>query len=74
MSNNQPTFQDPYNLTDGEIDNLMIHTGTYERDTNEETKAQWREEYRKVEAQSNKEIQKAGGVQQWYESGEGRLL
>ena len=74
MNNNQPTFQDPYNLTDGEIDNLMIYTGTYERDTNEETKAQWREEYRKVEAQSNKEIQRAGGVQQWYESGEGRLL
>ena len=35
----QPTFQDPYNLTDEEIDNLMIYSGTYKegKDASEET-------------------------------------
>ena len=71
---NQLTFQDPYNLTDAEIDNLMIYSGTYNSDTSKEIKTQWKEAYRKAEADTNEQILKAGGVKQWYESGEGRLL
>jgi len=66
--------QDPFHLTDSEIDLLCIETGTYSKHDNDEIKQQWKEEYRKVETESNKMIDKYGSVEKWYQSGEGRML
>jgi hypothetical protein len=70
------TFEpkDSFHLSDGEIDDLMLHSGTYEKDASEETRKEWRRAYRKVETFSNKQIAKHGSVEAWYESGEGRLI
>ena len=70
------TFEpkDPFHLSDEEIDDLMLHSGTYEKDASEETRKEWRRAYRKVETFSNQQIAKHGGVEAWYESGEGRLI
>jgi hypothetical protein len=59
-------------LTDEQIDDLMLMTGTYEKDASEETIAMWRNAYRRAEKETNDQIEAAGGIQQWYESGEGR--
>ena len=32
------------------------------------------ESYRKVEKETNEQIEKHGNVQKWYESGEGRII
>jgi len=64
----------PFKLTDQEIDDLAIKTGTYPKDADQETVLRWRETYRKVEAESNQKIEAAGGLTAWYESGEGRLI
>ena len=65
---------DPFHLTDNEIDELQIQSGTYSKDADEETKQKWRDAYRKVEKETNSAIAKYGSVEKWYESGEGRLL
>ena len=65
---------DPFHLTDNEIDELQIQSGTYSKDADEETKQKWRDAYRKVEAETNNMIAEYGSVENWYESGEGRLL
>ncbi len=39
-----------------------------------EEKLKWIRSYRKSEEDTNREIEKYGSVQAWYESGEGRLL
>jgi hypothetical protein len=66
--------KDPFHLTDSEIDLLCIQTGTYSKHDNDEIKQQWKKEYRKVEEESNKMIDKYGIVEKWYQSGEGRIL
>jgi len=66
--------RDPYHLTDKEIDDLALFSGTYEEHATEQTKSKWREVYRKVENETNQQILKHGSVNAWYESGEGRLL
>lgn len=66
--------KDPFHLTDEEIDQLQIHSGTYPKDADEETKQKWRDAYRRVEDNTNTQIAKYGSVDKWYESGEGRLL
>jgi hypothetical protein len=71
---NKLTFEDPHHLTDEEIDNLCLYSGTYTEDANEDIKQLWRDNYRKVEKETNDQIQKAGSIEQWYASSEGRLL
>ena len=66
--------KDPFQLTDIEIDKLMIFSGTYNKDTDEKTKQEWRIQYRKVETNSNNDISKYGSIEKWYESGNGRLF
>ena len=66
--------KDPFHLTDDEIHELAIYTGTYSEDASEEEKQYWREVYRNAEVDTNKMIAKHGSVEKWYESGEGRLL
>ena len=67
-------LKEVFNLTDKEIDELQIHSGTYPEDADEETKQKWREAYRRVENDTNTQISKYGSVEKWYESGDGRLL
>ena len=60
-----------------EIDGLVkesLEEGYVEEDADEETKQRWVKAYRDAEADTNKMIAKHGSVEQWYESGEGRLL
>jgi len=66
--------KDPFHLTDDEIDQLQIHSGTYDKNANEETKQEWRVRYRKVESETNRIIAKYDSVEKWYESGEDRVL
>jgi hypothetical protein len=61
-------------LTDQQIDDLMLITGTYNEDASQETIVMWREAYRRAEKETNDQIEAAGGVEQWYESGEGRVF
>lgn len=61
-------------LTDKQIDDLAIFTGTYEENASEEIKKEWRNTYRKVELDTEQMISKYDSIQAWYESGEGRLL
>ena len=72
--NNEIRLHDPFHLTDKEIDELAIFSGTYPSDSNEETKKQWRKAYRKAESTTNAMIAKYGSIDKWYESGEGRFL
>ncbi len=65
---------DPFHLTDNEIDLLALESGTYSKDADEETKQEWRGAYRKAQAETNSAIAKYGSVENWYESGEGRIL
>ena len=66
--------KDPFYLTDDEIHELAIYTGTYSEDASEEEKQRWMKAYRDAEDDTNKMIAKHGSVEKWYESGEGRLL
>ena len=61
-------------LTDEQIDDLMLMTGTYNKDASQETILMWREAYRKAEKETNDQIEEAGGIEQWYESGQGRVF
>jgi hypothetical protein len=65
---------DPFHLTDDEIHELAIFTGTYSEDVDEETKQRWMKAYRDSEDETNKMIAQYGSVEKWYESGEGRSL
>jgi hypothetical protein len=61
-------------LTDEQIDELMLFSGTYTEEASDEVKKEWLDQYRKVEEDSIQMINKYSSVQAWYESGEGRLL
>ena len=61
-------------LTDQEIDELMLFSGTYTEDASDEVKKEWLNTYRRVEEDSIQMISKHGSVEAWYESSEGRLL
>ena len=57
-----------------ELEELYLFSGTYREEDSQEVKDKWHESYRKVEAETNKQIEEAGGVENWYASGRGRLL
>lgn len=61
-------------LTDNQIDELMLFSGTYTDDASDEVKKEWLDAYRKAEEDSIQMINKYGSVEAWYQSGEGRLL
>ena len=61
-------------LDQKELEELCISSGTYREDDSQEVKDKWHEVYRKVEAESNQQIEEAGSIKKWYESGRGRLL
>jgi hypothetical protein len=62
------------NLTDEELEKLLLDTDSFHDCPTEEDKQRMRDSYRKVEAETNKQIEEAGSITQWYESGRGRLL
>jgi hypothetical protein len=66
--------KDPFHLTDEEIHELALYTGTYSLDADDETIKRWTKTYRDAEADTNLQISKHGSIENWYESGEGRLL
>jgi DNA repair protein RadC len=74
MEKNKLNHKDPFHLSDKEIDELMLFTGTYNKSADEQTRIYWRNAYRKVESETNAMIDKYGSVEKWYESGEGRLI
>lgn len=61
-------------LSEEELTELMLQTGTYNIDDSVELKQQWHKQYRKVETETNQQIKDAGGVENWYASGIGRLI
>ena len=61
-------------LDQKELEELCLSSGTYREDDSQEVKDKWHEVYRKVEAESNQQIEEAGSIKKWYESGRGRLL
>ncbi len=61
-------------LPQAELEQLCLSTGTYKQEDPQEVKDKWHETYRKVEAETNQQIEEAGGVENWYASGRGRLL
>lgn len=61
-------------LTNDELEKLLIDTGSFDDCPTENDKQKMRDSYRKVEAETNQQIEEAGGIKQWYESGRGRLL
>ena len=70
----QPMEPKTATLTDEQIDDLMLATGTYNEDASQETILTWREAYRRAEKETNDQIEAAGGIEQWYESGQGRVF
>jgi len=61
-------------LTNEELEKLLVDTDSFYDLPTEEDKQRMRDAYRKVEAESNEQIQAAGSVKKWYESGRGRIL
>ena len=61
-------------LTNDELEKLLIDTGSFDDCPTENDKQKMRDSYREVEAETNQQIEEAGGITQWYESGRGRLL
>jgi hypothetical protein len=61
-------------LSQKELEELCLFSRTYKQEDPQEVKDEWHEAYRKVEAESNQQIEEAGSVEKWYESGRGRLL
>lgn len=56
---------------------IKILTDFYDKDFSEassEEQKKYIESYRKVEIESNKQIRAAGGVENWYASGQGRMI
>lgn len=62
------------NLTDEELEKLLLDTGSFYDCPTEEDKQRMRDSYRKVEAETNKQIEEAGSITKWYESGRGRVI
>lgn len=60
-------------LSQKELEELMLSTGTYKETDSQKIKDDWHKTYRKVEAETNKQIEEAGSVENWYLSGRGRL-
>ncbi len=58
-----------YTLKDKELEKLLLDTGTIFKGTSEKEKQEWRDAYRKVEAETNEQIKEAGSITQWYENG-----
>lgn len=56
-------------ITDKQLDDLMIFSGTYSNESPELEKQKWRDEYRKQEAITNQQIENAGSIEKWYERG-----
>lgn len=61
-------------LSQKELEELCLFSGTYKEEDPQEVKDKWHEAYRKVEAETNQQIEEAGSITKWYESGRGRLL
>jgi hypothetical protein len=61
-------------LSQKELEELCLFSGTYKEEDSQEVKDKWHESYRKIEAETNQQIEEAGGVENWYASGVGRLL
>ncbi len=61
-------------ISDKELDDLLISTRTVTENTSEKEVQSWRETYRKVEAENIRQIKKAGSVEKWYLSGQGRVF
>ena len=57
-----------------ELEELCLFSGTYKEEDSQEVKDKWHETYRKVEAETNQQIEEAGSITKWYESGRGRVL
>jgi len=62
------------NLTDEELEKLLLDTDSFYDCPTEKDKQRMRDSYRKVEAETNKQIKEAGSVTKWYESGRGRVI
>lgn len=62
------------NLTDEELETLLIDTDSFYDCPTDEDKQKMRNTYRKVEAETNKQIEEAGSIANWYESGRGRVV
>ena len=56
-------------LTDKELEDLLIDSGSFYDCHNESYKQDMRDAYRKVEAEHNMQIVNAGGVNNWYQRG-----
>jgi hypothetical protein len=56
-------------LTNQELNDLLIQTGTYKETDTQELKEDCVKAYRKVEAETNKQVEEAGGITNWYERG-----
>ena len=61
-------------LDQKELEELCLSSGTYKEEDSQEVKDKWHEAYRKVEAETNQQIEEAGSITKWYESGRGRVL
>jgi len=62
------------NLTNEELEKLLLDTGSFYDCPTEEDKQRMRDSYRKVEEETNKQIEEAGSITKWYESGRGRVI
>lgn len=61
-------------ISEKSLKELMLSTGTYKETDSQEDKDKWHKIYRKVEEESITQINLAGGIEKWYESGQGRLI
>lgn len=61
-------------LDQKELEELCLFSGTYREEDSQEVKDKFHEVYRKVEAETNQQIEEAGSITKWYESGKGRLM
>jgi hypothetical protein len=52
----------------------LLDTDSFYDCPTEEDKQRMRDSYRKVEAETNKQIEEAGSITKWYESGRGRVI
>tara|TARA_R110000782_G_scaffold253897_1_gene342165 strand:- start:387 stop:572 length:186 start_codon:yes stop_codon:yes gene_type:complete len=57
------------NLTDEELEKLLLDTNSFYDCPKEEDKQRLRDSYRKVEAETKKQIEEVGSITKWYESG-----
>lgn len=61
-------------LTQKELEELCLLTGTYKEDDSQEMKDEFHRIYREIESETNKQIEEAGSLTKWYESGRGRII